>query len=375
MLKLGENRAEVHTFLNCCFNNNLPFYAFQLPFSEEIQVGIQTSGILQSFEHLSELEDENGFVFSPFDLNSRHKCWFIRKDLELKVSEISLESIRLFEGVKTNLTKTHFTSSLSEGSNESYFEQITLMIEDLKAQKLDKVILSRIQLLNGLGREEAVDAFLKLTQTYDSAFVFFVSIPEVGTWIGASPETLLSVNHDGIETVALAGTQKLDNTSLNSVLWGKKEIQEQAFVSSFIESVLQKHQINTFEKIGPTTAQAGNVVHLKTLYRLSRNMEFNQIANLIHDLHPTPAVCGLPRHKAMELIREVEQHDREYYAGYLGPIHKDGTLSLFVNLRSMRVLENQMALFVGGGITADSIPEKEWEETCFKAQTILNVIT
>jgi isochorismate synthase len=113
---------------------------------------------------------------------------------------------------------------------------------------------------------------------------------------------------------------------------------------------------------------------LKTEFKIERNLSFKDKAKMITALHPTPAVCGLPKLKALDLIKDVETHDREYYAGYWGPLEANGDFALYVNLRSMKIAENQLSLFVGGGIIADSLPQKEWEETQLKAQTLLSVI-
>lgn len=82
----------------------------------------------------------------------------------------------------------------------------------------------------------------------------------------------------------------------------------------------------------------------------------------------------MPRKESLLLISELELHQREYYSGFLGPVGLKNRLSFFVNLRCMKVLEDKLALFIGGGITADSVPEEEWLETEIKAETLLSVI-
>ena len=191
--------------------------------------------------------------------------------------------------------------------------------------------------------------------------------------MGATPETLLEVNAMGIHTMALAGTQGVNNQPIDQVKWGQKELQEQALVSEYIESLLDRFNISDFQKSGPSTYRAGNVYHLKTQYDIHQKLTSKKQRELIRELHPTPAVCGLPKGDALSLIHSIEPHDREYYAGYLGPVEGEDTLSLFVNLRSMKLLDNSIALYIGGGITPDSDPRKEWEETCLKAQTLLQV--
>ncbi|UWX56132.1 chorismate-binding protein [Maribacter litopenaei] len=142
------------------------------------------------------------------------------------------------------------------------------------------------------------------------------------------------------------------------------------------------------------TTMAGQLWHLRT--KISGHFELGKLAELIKSLHPTPAVCGIPKEKAKTFILENEQYDRMFYTGYLGelnlrsgverntnPRNKENgvyrsilnSTELFVNLRCMKLDDPLATLFIGGGITSDSDPRKEWEETENKSKTILKVIT
>ena len=87
-------------------------------------------------------------------------------------------------------------------------------------------------------------------------------------------------------------------------------------------------------------------------------------------MHPTPAVCGFPKEFCKEAISEFEDHSRSFYAGYI-KVETDETIQYFVNLRCAEIFQNAALLYVGGGITADSSPEKEWQETELKAGAVL----
>jgi isochorismate synthase len=97
------------------------------------------------------------------------------------------------------------------------------------------------------------------------------------------------------------------------------------------------------------------------------------LERLIHSLHPTPAVSGLPQKEAIEVIEQVEQHERTLYAGVIGVLDEQSS-ALFVNLRCAQVFENEVCLYVGGGHTAASNSNAEWVETENKAKTLLNVL-
>ena len=95
---------------------------------------------------------------------------------------------------------------------------------------------------------------------------------------------------------------------------------------------------------------------------------------IVGQLHPTPAVAGLPKQKAIDYILEHEKSPRQFYSGYLGPVNLEGQVNLFVNLRCMQVLKNKLAFYAGCGITADSVPADEWRESKMKIATLASVL-
>ena len=122
------------------------------------------------------------------------------------------------------------------------------------------------------------------------------------------------------------------------------------------------------------TARAGTLLHLKS--NISGTLDFSHIHlnKILSTLHPTPAVCGIPRESAQRLIDKYEDHNREYYTGYLGPVNINQSSDLFVNLRSAKCFDGKACLYVGGGITSASDSESEWEETGLKSETILKAL-
>jgi isochorismate synthase len=211
-----------------------------------------------------------------------------------------------------------------------------------------------------------IDIFSQLNLNYKNTFNYLVSIKNVGCWIGATPELLAEFENNHFKTVALAGTKHDFN-----IKWTNKEKEEQQFVSNYIFNQL-KDKVKKIEKTTIETIKAGEVFHLKTSFNglINKNKDWTEI---VKTLHPTPATCGLPKNKSQQLINSIELHQRNFYTGFLGilsPKHK----LLMVNLRCMQISDNNAFLYLGGGITAKSNPEKEWEETINKSKTLLNVI-
>jgi isochorismate synthase len=248
----------------------------------------------------------------------------------------------------------------------TYLAQAADFISEIEAQKLSKAVFSRIKAIDFDG-EKVLDLFNKLCEAYPSAFVYFVSSELFGTWVGATPETLLEVNVSNFKTMSLAGTKKASDETP----WREKETMEQAYVTNFILNEIQKVENVEVAVNGPYTYVAGPVKHLRTDFHFSS--ETINGLKLAKSLHPTPAVSGLPRAEALKLIASHEQHDRGFYTGCIGWTINNKS-SLYVNLRCCQLQAHKTYLYLGGGFTIDSKPNEEWEETENKSKTLLNIL-
>jgi isochorismate synthase len=92
-------------------------------------------------------------------------------------------------------------------------------------------------------------------------------------------------------------------------------------------------------------------------------------------LHPTSAVCGMELGPAREFLRQHEGYDRSFYTGYLGPVNVEDNTDIYVNLRCMQLRDGHALMYAGAGVTADSVPEQEWEETEMKIDTLTTSLT
>lgn len=237
-----------------------------------------------------------------------------------------------------------------------------------------KVIAARVKAV--ATRRSLPEIYDSLTEAYPDACVFLFSTPVSGTWIGASPELLCSLmksDHDWrLHTVALAGTRPA-GTKGN---WDEKNRNEQRIVTEFITSSLEGLGMKVRE--GSTgTRVAGGVEHIITNIFAeipdSGNISIEERAACIFNtLSPTPALCGAPREMALQFIMGNEPQPREFYGGYFGMLLPHRT-DMFVNLRSGRLLPDNsgLLLYAGGGITRDSEPAAEWDETERKLSTVM----
>lgn len=358
------------------YEQQLPFVVYSRAINSIIKCWLQKDDVLHTTSDFS----ESGFVFAPFNLSDKsivlpkNEC----QHLSLEISDIDVEK----DFKKINIS--------NDGEND-HLQLITKAISSIKKGNLDKVVLSR-KIEKTIENPNPLTIFKRLFNTYKNAMVYCWYHPKVGLWLGATPELLFKVEGQNLTTISLAGTQPY--TADAAVTWTNKEYEEQQIVTDYIAKQIEPHTSHV--KISEVeTVRAGNLLHLKT-YIHSRIQPDSTLKSVIEALHPTPAVCGFPKEVAKAFILNNENYNREYYTGFLGELNLKTTKNrntnkrnvennaytmvktcsnFYVNLRCMQLKDNKAIIYVGGGITKDSVPENEWMETVNKAKTIVNVLS
>ncbi|MES2484880.1 MAG: chorismate-binding protein [Bacteroidota bacterium] len=306
-----------------------------------------------------EPDSKKGFIFAPF---SGGETVFI----PYQSADVITASIPDFSYTNTNVSN----SIPTDNGKEAFENLVAKCVAVIKEGRFDKLVTSRKESIQ-LNDIEPIDIFKRLLTTYPNAFRYCFYSKETGLWMGATPEQLLKIEHNTLHTVALAGTRL--NSIEPTTQWPEKEQQEQQFVTDYIVNQLVPFTVTT-TKTAPYTATAGNLQHIKTDISALIAPDINTL-HIINTLHPTPAVCGLPKQEALNYLIEKEGYNREYYAGYLGELNHDFAdnqpkTDLFVNLRCMKIEGKTAHLYIGCGITANSIPENEYQETVNKSMTM-----
>ncbi|MCP9764749.1 chorismate-binding protein [Lacihabitans soyangensis] len=379
-----ESSLHIDVFLNSCVEQKIPFALYKLPNTAQ-------SKLIVSFEKTEVRKkidfDEcgSGFVMAPYH-KENELPYFYKNDFEVDfedITEIEVpEDLRDLLGIsKTNLADKFSLKLKSENTNsDSHKRNVEEVINSIQKGEAKKVVLSRTKHLGEITENNFFRGFQNLSKSNPTGFVSLVNVPwKNQVWLGASPEILVSQDENGMfKTVSLAGTQSAFDKDGNEIrpidaLWSHKEIEEQAFVGRYIINCLKKIRVREFLEEGPKTIKAGNLLHLNTSYTIdTKEINFGNLSSvMLNLLHPTPAVCGMPKDAAEAIIDRIEDYDREFYSGYLGPVNIQNRSQLFVNIRTMKIENGQVFAFAGGGITEDSDPEKEWNETEIKLQTIL----
>ena len=339
-------------------------------------------------------ETHGGFMVAPFDNNGRMNERFFkanicyqsnRGEVEINPEISSHEADSIMQQFKEALVKPkgippfHLVACKTATTAEKkYLEMVENALTSIRRGEMQKVVPAVARRIDLSADFNCLKTFDHLCESYPNAFVSLVSAPGIGTWMGASPEAIIEVDkHKVFSTVAVAGTQERnDQLSLQQVAWTQKEIEEQALVSRYIINCFKKIRLREFEELGPKTIIAGNLLHLKTTFTVDmEETNFPLLGSVMLDLlHPTSAVCGMPKDPAQDFIKTHEDFSRDLFSGYLGPVNIKDETHLFVNLRCMQIQPKQAILYAGAGVTEDSILDKEWMEIQLKCDTLLDVL-
>ena len=325
---------------------------YRKPGSDLLCVLVQNDSTLHRIRDFS----ESGFVMAPF-LNSEHTI-LLRPDEFLTLPQ---------PFTPESQASPHRSRTPNKSDRDKHLNLISKAVKVINSGDMTKVVLAR-KIVADLDTEPQ-QIFENLCVAHPDAFCYYWYHPDLGSWIGASPELLLSLRNNSLETYSLAGTIEYEEGVQPS--WSEKELEEQQLVTDFIVDSLG--QLSIHPDISATEqVLAGRLWHLKSVIRA--NATNKDLEKIIRVLHPTPAVCGIPRDLATDFIRSNEGLDRKFYTGFLGEINMGNAFetSLFVNLRCMEFIGSRATIYIGGGITGLSDPEQEWLETEAKSHTILN---
>lgn len=350
------------------------FAIYRLPWTDTPILVMQDGGENHVFANLKELNGEKGFVISPFRFTEDHPGVIIRPDVTASGWDEITEKISnvVIEERPSDHTASSEISQTEPDLKKTYIETFSRFIGPLKNKTFSKLVLSRNAGYTLSDNFSPLEAFITACNSYPRMMISLSHTPVSGTWIGSTPEIILSGEGNTWNTVALAGTMPMQGEVMPTE-WHKKEQDEQAFVSEYINKVIKKFSSKIAIK-GPYTTRAGQLVHLRTDFQFGLK-KTSELGNLLDALHPTPAVCGLPKDKAYDFIIENEGYDRKYYSGIIGWLDPNGHTTLYVNLRCLNVSGNYATLYAGGGILPLSDANSEWEETQHKMKTIKLVIS
>lgn len=334
-----------------------PFVAFRPPGEKSLNVLVQADGLAHKVRDFG----ESGFVFAPFDPAIRPILLIPEKVYRIPSPDQTIPAA----------LPVNVSVKMSETEKQDYLRLVRKAKEEIASGRCRKIVVSRKARVEM--EVSPLPTFLTMLGCYPEAFCYWWHHPDTGSWMGASPELLLRVDGETFETMSLAGTMAYTGTQNPD--WGEKERVEQELVTQYILETLGDKTASLVATT-PRSVRAGGLLHLQS--KINGLMGKTGLEDLLAALHPTPAICGLPRAAALEFIKRNEGYGRRFYGGYLGELNLAETTEsaggrqarFYVNLRCMALAKNHSELFVGGGVTSASDALAEWQETQDKTRTM-----
>ena len=376
---LKENtKQDVRRIVSFGLQQGYSIALWRLPNQTKVNLILATE--CKTINDLSIEDSKPGYVFAPFD--PAKSKYFLEGNHYFEISEGTLNEITPGQIKEVTLNddstpKLGFhvgPNTPSFSGDQDYLELVKLSLNAVESGAFEKVVPSMQKRIDIKPELDLLHAFDELKKKYPMAMVSLFSDPSIGTWLGASPELLVSTDKNGIfKTIALAGTQVYNETiPLRNISWTQKEIEEQALVERYIISCFKKIRVREYVEHGPKSVQAGNLIHLKSDFEVDmKEVNYPQLGSvMLQLLHPTSAVCGMPMEPSLKFLQENESHEREFYSGFLGPVNIDQESHLYVNLRCLKWKGDHILLYAGAGVTIDSLPQQEVEEVEIKMDTI-----
>lgn len=336
---------------------------YRLPYENHCTLIEQTTGEPRQFASVASLDGEQGFVVAPFCATAAQPVLLIRPD---RMTTLPIEKPA---GQVPDMLHAH-----------DYREDYTIDFANFHAQlsqgTFRKIVLARCAEIETAQAADPRQLFWQACQRYPRLFITLFSLPDGTCWLMATPEILLEGTADRWRTIALAGTMQLEGADLNGegerVCWSAKNIQEQRYVATYIAECLERFDID-FHEEAPRTVRAAQLVHLRSDFIFHASLN-HRVGSLLDMLHPTPAVCGLPKREALDFILSNERFPRQYYSGFVGPLLIEQSTHLYVSLRCMHICGSKYQLYAGGGLLPESIEEQEWQETEAKMKTMRSLL-
>lgn len=268
--------------------------------------------------------------------------------------------------------------SVDERKKEQYLEAVKNVTNRINEGAAEKVVIARSVKMNFDKAVSNVSALHHISSEQQESYHFGLQKAN-HLFFGASPERLIEVKNGHAYSACVAGSiergksAELDRKLGQELLDDQKNRDEHQYVVDMISTVFHKYCNNIKMPKAPKLMKIRDIQHLFTPVEGEMGQDVD-IFKLVKALHPTPALGGAPTDLSLEIIREVEDMDRGYYAAPIGWTDSEGDGEFVVAIRSALLHDNSAYLFAGGGIVADSDATTEYEETWVKFRPILRAL-
>ena len=307
-------------------------------------------------------------------------------DYQSKLKKIKQKLVSLKECTKYNIgnslkiyPKQNKIKKIKSNLSKKYFKNMILKAKNyIKKGDIFQVVLS--QRFETKLTKHPLEIYKKLRVTNPSPFMYFFNFDDFQI-IGSSPEILVRLRNEEVTIRPIAGTRPrgknkaMDLYYKRDLLKDKKELAEHLMLLD-----LGRNDVGKVSKINSVRVterfkieKYSHVMHIVSNVKGSFNKKNSKIDTLLSGF-PAGTVSGAPKIRAMEIIDELEKSKRKIYAGGIGYFSANNDFDTCIALRTALVKNNKFYIQAGAGIVADSIPEKEYQETVNKAKALINAL-
>ena len=262
-------------------------------------------------------------------------------------------------------------------SYEHWLSTVNLARDKMEKADFDKVVLSRSQVFSFVDDVDVGKLLISLSEISEPSFLFAFGAPSGETFIGRSPERLISWDDGLVFVDAIAGTRKRSNLPSEDggysveLAASAKDLHEHRVVTDVVKSRLSNFCVNVDQFEKEKLFKLKNLHHIRSKFKATLNADVNPI-DLMKQLHPTPAVGGRPKVAAVSFIDQYEMIDRGWFAGAIG-YTEGGKGDFAIGIRTAYVKNNCVSVYAGAGIVRQSDAHLEWEETQVKMKNFYDL--
>lgn len=261
---------------------------------------------------------------------------------------------------------------------EQWLETVQKARGVIREDEAKKIVLAREMRVKFSENAEISGVLEKLIKNQSNCYVFAFE-QEEDCFIGASPERLVKLSGDELLSTCLAGTSpkgetKNDDATVREILINDvKNLEEHKYVVKMIKNSIDAFCVNIDIPENPIVLSLKNLHHLYTPVKATLKSSYN-VFDLVKQLHPTPALGGVPTEGSLAFIRDNEVLDRGWYGAPIGWLDNNKNSEFVVAIRSGLIQADEASLFAGCGIMKDSELDLEYEETNVKFLPMLTAM-
>lgn len=382
-----ESRTKIEQWIKNFYNNfdkadskSIPLFMGGMKFSPE---GISENSIWNDYA------DSDWFIpkvilFKKNQQISLVHNFIYKNETEEELIEMLCQQENLVDELKIDSSigiqeSVEESNLFDESEKIKWTQQVNSALNQISSGLYKKIVLSRRVHLKLSSKPNLDDKLKNLANNYPRCYIFAYGKNE-SLFFGASPEKLAKISNGWVEADALAGSiprgksKSEDDLLANELLQSHKNLNEQNTVVDFITNSFSGFADEIIYDSKPIIRKLSNIQHLWTPIK-AKLKPGNSIFSILKEIHPTPAICGVPWSGALDFIRATEGYNRGLYAGIIGWFNFEEQGEFAVSIRSALLKDKQLYAFAGCGIVEGSDPDLEFEETELKLKPILSLFS